>query len=1012
MKKSRGGVWIIISGLFGLLLLLLLQLLLGFFDMGCGGSKADDLPLVIRCRERKALIKAAKDHRFALAAAHVSYFHCLNQVGDALRCFVDEELALPSPPASPVLTLPKTSKKKNTNENNNNKHSSSSSTSLSHSGSGSHIHLSEDEDDDHDDLHHHGHLHLSSSGSDSELDSSRNHMRHSPEIIEQQQQGYPPSYYYDDHPPPPQTGWGDPYPYAPPEISSWGVYPPSQTDWGGGQFGVYNPTYSTTNTTSTAYYMKRSKPQIQSVIYDPAAAEQRSRSSYSTYTMDMNSAYPTSYQDQSAGFFGFVQNQQPSPPPTSYPDQSRGFFGFLQNQQQSTPPGPPPPPSPKVSGWDFLNPFDMFDSGGYSGYYSSSYGQKDGYGSIASSPDSNEVREREGIPDLEDETDPETFRRAVHHHHHHFKGRKKSSQENRKNYSGEGTSRAVPSHKQRHSSSDSRPVPLHKESSEGSSSSKTVLSHDNGSSEGGTHSHRGIHSREAPSQYDEVIHSVDVKEENSSPDTILTSNTENGSVRKKGVTFEVDAGPSTHDNGESSKLSSLTTLSPHGTRDIQEVVAEIRDEFAMASSYSKEVAMLLEVGKLPYQSRFTLLKVILSGIPCMKAHSLSSSSPPSRESVRVATSTMKLAKAYYGDSGSNSTMKSDLSSTLEKLYEWEKKLYKEVKDEEKLRLIYEKQCKRLKMLDDRGAESSKIDATQASIRKLLTKINVCIKAVDGISNRIHKLRDEELQPQVIDLIYGLIRMWKAMLKCHHKQFQAIKESKARSLIANVGSRRDSHLRATMELEKELHAWSSRFGNWIKSQKSFIESLNGWLSRCLLHEPEVTPDGIVPFSPGRIGAPPIFVICNDWTLANGSVSETGTGVTNAMLRFASSLRELIEKQEEEQKQRLETEYLSEDLEKRLRMLRMGSGRLRRDRDAMSDKTGVSIVASDDLKVDLDSIREKLKEGRAQHKEAIELVHSAASSSSIKAGLIPIFGALDNFTSEAVKAYEHVRIQNAR
>lgn len=60
------------------------------------------------------------------------------------------------------------------------------------------------------------------------------------------------------------------------------------------------------------------------------------------------------------------------------------------------------------------------------------------------------------------------------------------------------------------------------------------------------------------------------------------------------------------------------------------------------------------------------------------------------------------------------------------------------------------------MLDDRGAESSKIDATQASIRKLLTKINVCIKAVDGISNRIHKLRDEELQPQVIDLIYGYV----------------------------------------------------------------------------------------------------------------------------------------------------------------------------------------------------------------------------------------------------------------
>lgn len=57
-------------------------------------------------------------------------------------------------------------------------------------------------------------------------------------------------------------------------------------------------------------------------------------------------------------------------------------------------------------------------------------------------------------------------------------------------------------------------------------------------------------------------------------------------------------------------------------------------------------------------------------------------------------------------------------------------------------------------MDEQGAESSKIDATQACIRKLLTKLNVCIKAIDAISSRIHKLRDEELQPQIGELIHG------------------------------------------------------------------------------------------------------------------------------------------------------------------------------------------------------------------------------------------------------------------
>lgn len=57
-------------------------------------------------------------------------------------------------------------------------------------------------------------------------------------------------------------------------------------------------------------------------------------------------------------------------------------------------------------------------------------------------------------------------------------------------------------------------------------------------------------------------------------------------------------------------------------------------------------------------------------------------------------------------------------------------------------------------MDSHGAESIKIDATRASIRKLLTKIDVCLRSVESISSRIHKLRDEELQPQLTQLIQG------------------------------------------------------------------------------------------------------------------------------------------------------------------------------------------------------------------------------------------------------------------
>lgn len=71
--------------------------------------------------------------------------------------------------------------------------------------------------------------------------------------------------------------------------------------------------------------------------------------------------------------------------------------------------------------------------------------------------------------------------------------------------------------------------------------------------------------------------------------------------------------------------------------------------------------------------------MIFSRIRYLVAPSKFSSHPPSRVSVRLSPRTMKIAKAYYGESGKDNMKPGNLSSTLDKLYAWEKKLYKEVK---------------------------------------------------------------------------------------------------------------------------------------------------------------------------------------------------------------------------------------------------------------------------------------------------------------------------------------------
>ena len=76
------------------------------------------------------------------------------------------------------------------------------------------------------------------------------------------------------------------------------------------------------------------------------------------------------------------------------------------------------------------------------------------------------------------------------------------------------------------------------------------------------------------------------------------------------VSFEIDEATVTTVDGDSSVLSSVTTLSAHGTRDLREVVEEIQDEFMTASNFGKEVALLLEVCKRPYRPRVAFCQML------------------------------------------------------------------------------------------------------------------------------------------------------------------------------------------------------------------------------------------------------------------------------------------------------------------------------------------------------------------------------------------------------------------
>ncbi|GMI88002.1 hypothetical protein like AT4G35240 [Hibiscus trionum] len=594
-----------------------------------------------------------------------------------------------------------------------------------------------------------------------------------------------------------------------------------------------------------------------------------------------SSSYPFPY--------SYVSNNNNNPSSSSYPypgyQNSSGFSNYSSLQPK---PPPPPPSPPRTSAWDFLNPF-----GSYENYYRP----------YTPSGDLREVREAEGIPDLEDENYHHEVVKQVHGEH--------------KFVDTEVYSKS----------------PVEDEASK-------VVSSEAEASLYQTRPSVGV-------ENDRVEYEVHV-------------------VDKKVVSDE-----SVEDRGKGSN---------GPPRNVFEVVREIQVQLVRASDSGSEIAKLLEVGTLPYQRKHVskMLHVVTPSV------SLVSSQPSTSKTDETSSSADNTDPVFLELNEELARKQKNLSSTLQKLHLWEKKLYNEVKAEEKMRMAYDRKCRKLKRLDERGAEAKKVDSTRHMIKSLSTKIRIAIQVVDKISVTINKIRDEELWPLLNELIEGLNRMWKSMLECHRSQCQVIREAKSLGSIGSGKKLSDDHLKATLQLEHELISWTVRFASWIGAQKGYVRALNNWLLKCLYYEPEVTDDGVAPFSPSRVGAPPIFVICNQWSQSMDRISERE--VVNSMRIFATSMFHLWEQDKSEMHRRM---MANKDLERKARSLDREDQKLQKEIQALDKK--IVMVSGD---------------GNGLSVAGNVVYQSDTSNISLQGSLQRIFEAMERFSSESSEAYEEL------
>ncbi|OIW14796.1 hypothetical protein TanjilG_05417 [Lupinus angustifolius] len=352
---------------------------------------------------------------------------------------------------------------------------------------------------------------------------------------------------------------------------------------------------------------------------------------------------------------------------------------------------------------------------------------------------------------------------------------------------------------------------------------------------------------------------------------------------------------------ELEKCSRINSIEVESKKGLCETVKEIQILFEKASDSGKPILEMLEVGKLCYNSKFAFNQV-----SCKVKHVFT----PSISSLVG----RRMGIEYEVVDRDNGHSYGNLCFTLKKLCMWEKKLYHEVKAEEKLRILHQKKCSQLKRMNKKGADAQKVETVQTFIALLATKMKISVQVVDKISITISKLREEELWPQINKFIHMFLKMWEDMQECYRCQYKEIAELKAFDASTFDRNLSNDQIDAAIKLKSELQNWNLSLSDWIHAQISHVKALNGWLVRCLMYEPEEVPDDSTPFSPSKIGAPPVFVICNKWSRLVDNISEKN--VMEAVNGFMLRINDLLDKHILDLQQKL---TLDKELERKVKIL---------------------------------------------------------------------------------------------
>ncbi|KAL2476946.1 hypothetical protein Fot_45960 [Forsythia ovata] len=378
----------------------------------------------------------------------------------------------------------------------------------------------------------------------------------------------------------------------------------------------------------------------------------------------------------------------------------------------------------------------------------------------------------------------------------------------------------------------------------------------------------------------------------------------------------VDGGGASVSQAAEQLQNGLTVIdTPVRGRELLEALKDIEDHFIRAYDSGKDVSRMLECNRVHLQSNLEEIKEnstkLIQAIPWRSASRSSSCKSLVASSSKNSSTWKEFNNDLFDDYGGMASGSHSL--TLGRLYAWEKKLYEVVKDGDKIRKIYESKCNQLRNQDARGDEGLAVDKTRAAVKDLYSRILVAIRSAETISNKIEKLRDDELMPQVNELLQGMMKTWTIMLESHEIQNKIIQEVKLFTCPSYGKFCNESHRRATIQLETELLNWRARLTEYITAQKAYIKALHAWLAKFVVPEVELYSRGSSS-TPCYSNGPPLLVICRDWLASMDKLPDKV--VSFALKSCSMDVRALWVQKGEEQQQKRKVDNLSRELDRKI------------------------------------------------------------------------------------------------